>query len=233
MMKQKAISLLFFVISFVLSLVLCFSQKVTELTFFVEAKRDICFCEIWEPSQIVNITYHVKDGGKGDLDVNFIVLDPLGNKLIENKRTKTSSINLVPQSVGEYKLCFDNSHSKLHTKTVSFQYFIEEGSDLAKTATIQYAAEEQNYHVSIADLKQTITKLQLNVGQIRYSQKLFKKREDWEKYLVERKLGLVNTYSVVQMAVMLAAGLIQVLMVRSLFDEKSRIHGIWKKRTNR
>ena len=47
--------------------------------------------------------------------------------------------------------------------------------------------------------------------------------------MAEHNFERVNFWSTVQVAGMLLAGVVQVILVRSLFDEKSSLHALWKR----
>ena len=60
-------------------------------------------------------------------------------------------------------------------------------------------------------------------------QKHFRRIEAHDRSLMEENFTRVNTWSAFQLVVMIAVGLLQVFMIRSLFDERSSLHRIWKR----
>lgn len=47
-------------------------------------------------------------------------------------------------------------------------------------------------------------------------------------HVIEEEFKRVNYWSMLQIIVMILVGVIQVVMVKSLFDEQSAIHKLWK-----
>ena len=50
-----------------------------------------------------------------------------------------------------------------------------------------------------------------------------------DRSIAEHNFERVNFWSVLQLLVMVIAGFVQVMLVRSLFDEKSYLYGLWKR----
>lgn len=57
-----------------------------------------------------------------DLDINFLIKDPLGNSLADWGRVTSTDFSFRTQSRGTYKLVFDNTFSVFTSKNVSVSY---------------------------------------------------------------------------------------------------------------
>ncbi|KAK3872551.1 hypothetical protein Pcinc_015165 [Petrolisthes cinctipes] len=63
----------------------------------------------------------------------------------------------------------------------------------------------------------------------RFIQDQLRAYEARDRNIAEANNSRVTTWSIVNISVMVITGTIQVVLLRSLFDDKSRLHGIWKK----
>ena len=50
-----------------------------------------------------------------------------------------------------------------------------------------------------------------------------------DRSIAEHNFERVNFWSILQLSVMVFAGFVQVMLVRSLFDEKSYLFALWKR----
>ena len=127
---------------------------------------------------------------------------------------------------GDYKLCFDNKKSRSGSKLIFFELLLDndgEGDmdydDLAPDD--DYGDEVEEMGASLKVIKERITKS-------RHLQEQIRAHEFKDRSIAERNFERINFWSLVQMIVMIVAGLSQVLMIRSIFDEKSPIRKIFK-----
>ncbi|CAG9838813.1 unnamed protein product [Diabrotica balteata] len=200
-----------------------------EITVYIEAGTESCFYQPIKKGEIVDLDYQVIDGGHGDLDINFNLVHPNGRILLTDfkKSENTHRIDVVEE--GDYRFCFDNSFSSYNTKTVFFELIVE-GDDNGEWSSenMKFNTEDEDFEVKISDVQKIVSTVRIHLTKIRYLQELIKSTEARDRNVAEENFFKVNTYSMVQLSLMIIVGFIQVVMVRSLFDDHSRVHKIWK-----
>lgn len=70
-----------------------------------------------------------------------------------------------------------------------------------------------------------------NLDKSRNLQTVLKMYEARDRNIVEQNFDRVNFFSGLHSAVMIIVGLIQVYLIRSLFDDKSKVSGLMKAKT--
>lgn len=76
-----------------------------------------------------------------------------------------------------------------------------------------------------------LDKMGQNLDKSRNLQTVLKMYEARDRNIVESNFDRVNMFSGIQLAVMLLVGLVQVFLIRSLFEDKSRVGGLMKSKT--
>lgn len=82
--------------------------------------------------------------------------------------------------------------------------------------------------VYIFFLQTSIAKVREDLNKIKHHQDQLKAIESRDRNLQEHNFTRVNQFSVLIIVVMIVVGAVQVIMVRSLFEEHSRLHKIFK-----
>ena len=132
---------------------------------------------------------------------------------------------------GEYRFCFDNSFSRFAAKQVHFYIgSTEEFEDPIFSPRAVFAPETQLSPDQLGELddkldtfRQTFNKVVTNLEQAQRFQNLFRQYESIDRSLMELSFDRVNFYSTVNIIVLLVVAFIQVFMIRSLFEDKSKI----------
>ncbi|CAH1100985.1 unnamed protein product [Psylliodes chrysocephalus] len=212
---------------------LCILQSVKsiekELTIYIEAGTESCFYQQIKSGEVIDIDYQVIDGGHGDLDINFRLVDSTGRILLTDFKRSENNHRHDATMDGDYRFCFDNSFSSYNTKTVFFELIIE-GEDNGQWQFDENINFENNSQDLIAkDVHNIINNVRSHLTKARNIQDLLKSTEARDRNLAEENFFKVNTFSFIQLLLMIVVGFIQVVMVRSLFDNHSRVHKIWKK----
>jgi len=70
-----------------------------------------------------------------------------------------------------------------------------------------------------------------NLDKSRNLQTVLKMYEARDRNIVEQNFDRVNLLSCIQLAIMVTVGLVQVLLIRHLFEDKSKVKGIMKAKT--
>ncbi len=81
----------------------------------------------------------------------------------------------------------------------------------------------------VEDIKRMLKSIHSQMKDSIKFQEMIRVFEFRDRSVAERNYERVNFWSVIHIVAMLVAGITQVVLVRSLFDEKSTLHGLWKK----
>ncbi|KAK9878959.1 hypothetical protein WA026_003778 [Henosepilachna vigintioctopunctata] len=218
-------------------LLLCFFEIVVsverELTISIDAGREDCYFHTAKIGDVIDLEYQVLDGGHGDLDITFHLVDPKGRILIADVKKTEHNHRVDVKVEGDYKFCFDNTFSSFNTKTVFFELIIEndEDSEWGSEEINFQGNKNEDYEITIGDVQERINTVHSHLSKIRHYQEQFKTVEVRDRNLIEEVFFFVNTYSFLQLVVMIIVGSTQVIMIRSLFDDSSKVHQVWNKIT--
>lgn len=209
-----------------------------DITMVVGPGKEECFFETVVKGNTLTVEYQVIDGGDGqlsELDINFRLLSPRGHPLVaEFKQSEGAHSHLV-EEVGDYKICFDNTFSYLSSKTVYFELLNEneeEEYDDLKEIFGDEDMDAEYYEVSVAEIEVKLKKIKDDIAKAKHQQDLIRITDLKDRSIMEHNFERVNTMSMFYVVVVLVAGVGQVVLLRSLFDEKSKINPLWKKAFN-
>lgn len=93
-----------------------------ELTINVDPRREDCFYQSARNQDVIDVEYQVIDGGHGDLDITFHLVDPTGRILVADFKKSENNHQVTANMDGDYKFCFDNTFSSYNAKTVFLNY---------------------------------------------------------------------------------------------------------------
>lgn len=214
-----------------------FEDAETELTVTLRAGGVECFHQPAKGGQVLEVEYQVLDANFGNMEmrqgmeINFILKSPTGQELI-NDHSRTEAIHRHEvKEPGDHTLCFDNSMSTLSTKTVYFEVYVDRAGsqedDEWEAGEIPYSPELV-YNDTYADIKATIKKVHENLNQVKHYQDTKRAHEARDRNVQEHNFIRVNQFSMLFIIVMLSVGAVQVVMVRSLFEERSRLRKIFQ-----
>lgn len=203
-----------------------------EITINVDPGREDCFFQNIKEGDIIDLDFQVIDGGHGDLDITFHLVDPTGRILIADYKKSENTHRADASVSGDYKFCFDNTFSTYNSKTVFFELIVE-GSDDSEWGSEENLDFEginmdQLYELKVQDVQEIVNSVRNHLTKVRHLQDLIKSTEARDRNIAEENYFKVNTYSFLQLILMVVVGMIQVVMVRSLFDERSKAHKIWR-----
>lgn len=127
------------------------SNKHVEFTFILPAGTTDCFFQTTTRNDSIEVEYQVIAGS--GLDVGFTLISPSGHRLVSDFR-RSDGIHMVDATEdGDYRLCFDNSFSKMSEKMVFFEVIInsqsstgggrDEWADVTETESmVEYKLED-------------------------------------------------------------------------------------------
>ncbi len=169
---------------------------------------------------------------------NFFQITGPDNKVIFTELRKNGGqTQFKTDHDGEYKLCFDNSFSRFAEKQVFFyiasvdpyddpQFQSKKEFDHDKAQSKDDLGELED---KVEDIKESFTRVTRNLETAQHIQNIFKAYEMLDRGLMEQSYERVNFWSIVNILVLIAVGLLQVYMIRSLFEDKSAIGRVLRK----
>ncbi|XP_040573662.1 transmembrane emp24 domain-containing protein 1 [Lepeophtheirus salmonis] len=211
-------------------------DRESEWTVEIGAGKEECFYEQVNAGEIIEIDYQVVDGGsRNELDINFRIYRPNNGMILVSDFKKSDNAHRTSVDLsGDYKICFDNAYSRFANKIVFFELIIdgededeEDGEEVPEDNSLLKNMEEEDIQVSKIDKALKIMKEHMTRS--RQFQDLIKASEYRDRSVAEHNFENVNFWSLVHLSIMIVSGICQVILVRSLFDDKSRFHAIWKK----
>ncbi|XP_048024913.1 transmembrane emp24 domain-containing protein 1a isoform X1 [Megalobrama amblycephala] len=162
-MKSKAMETRL-VVCLLLFLTLCvdlgfeFGQnKDSEFTFLLPAGATECFFQTTSKNGNIEVEYQVIAGA--GLDVGFTLISPGGYRLVSDFRKSDGIHTVDPTEEGDYRICFDNSFSRVSEKMVYMEVIVdgpeeetEDEDDWAALAepedSLEYKLEDIRVHQS-------------------------------------------------------------------------------------
>uniref|UniRef100_A0A665VNG0 Transmembrane p24 trafficking protein 1a n=1 Tax=Echeneis naucrates TaxID=173247 RepID=A0A665VNG0_ECHNA len=195
-----------------------------EFTFLLPAGSTECFYQTTKKNGIMEVEYQVIAGS--GLDVGFALIAPSGHRLASDFRRSEGIHTVDPTEDGDYRLCFDNSFSKLSEKMVFFEVLINRQSSTGR-GEWHYKYLESAFLSSLfltAPVDQ-FAKMDLvyqHLERSRQVQALLRAFEARDRYLLEDSLWRVTFWSSVNLLVMLAVAATQIYTLRRLFDGTKR-----------
>ncbi|CAL1279705.1 unnamed protein product [Larinioides sclopetarius] len=164
-----------------------------------------------------------------ELDINFQLFSPSGKELISDFKQSDANHRHEVKEDGDFKLCFDNRHSHFSTKTVYFEVFVDSDSDDYDDKWDDYDfSPELLYNDTMDQIKSSIAKVREDLNTIKHHQDQLKAIESRDRNLQEHNFTSVNRFSILIIIVMILVGAIQIIMIRSLFEEHSKLHKVFK-----
>ncbi|XP_014680987.1 PREDICTED: transmembrane emp24 domain-containing protein 5-like [Priapulus caudatus] len=174
----------------------------------------------------------VIDGG--DLDITFITQSPTGYAIITDIRKSENTHRVTASEDGDYKFCFDNTFSRFSIKLVYFELSVEnadgvDDDDDDDEEWMKFVRDEETLGISIDNMKGALAEVKSNLAKSIQLQTLRKAHEAKDRNVMETNYTRVNTWSIVFICILISTGIVQVVMIRGLFDEKSMAHKMMKK----
>ncbi|CAF1135025.1 unnamed protein product [Didymodactylos carnosus] len=198
-----------------------------ELTVLVPASQRECFHQVFDAGKTVEIEYEVLSGG--DFDITYWFYSPTNRVLQSDIRKKEGHQSLKLEETGEYRFCFDNSFSRFVQKQVYFSIRLMDNvngnfGDLDEEWMNNVAKDDLgDLQMRIQEIKDLFQRIWDNMEQAQRYQQSFRNFEIHDRVIVENNFERVNFWSIIHLALLIGVGLIQVLMIRSLFEDRSRV----------
>ena len=145
----------------------------------------------------------------------------------ENKQGEGRHV-FHPETIGDYKTCFDNKFSYLNTKTVYFSIETREVEEEEVVKNFFLEFEEQQYHEASEEIQQRLKRMSLELSNSLYLQNKIKATNTKDRSLAEANFAMVNTTSFLCIFLIIASGALQTIVVKNLFEDPRKMHPMWK-----
>lgn len=204
-----------------------------EMTVHIDAGKKECFYHHVKDGETIDIEYQVIDGGHGDLDISFSLSDPIGLIIVSDYKKPENIHRHDVRKDGDYRFCFDNTFSTFNRKTVFFELIVEKegeqnlGDDQWNDALDGLTAEEY-YEMKVQDIMDYIGRIRMQMTKARQLQDMLRSHEARDRNMAEANFLKVNAWSFFQIFAMILVGLLQVFMVRSIFESGTFLSKFWK-----
>ncbi|XP_017050929.1 transmembrane emp24 domain-containing protein 5 [Drosophila ficusphila] len=207
-----------------------------EMTVYVDALKSECLYHTVRQGETIDFEYQVIDGGHGDLDISFTLMDPIGLVIVSDFKKPENVHRHDVTKEGDYRFCFDNTFSMFNRKTVFFELIVErEGEELQSDTQWNEVDEltglsrDEYYDMKVQDIMDFIGRIRLQLNKARQLQDVLRSHEARDRNLAESNFQKVNHWSMLQISAMIGVGLIQVFVLRSIFATGGRMHDLWRK----
>ncbi|XP_042247643.1 transmembrane emp24 domain-containing protein 1a isoform X2 [Thunnus maccoyii] len=192
-----------------------------EFTFLLPAGSTECFYQTTVRNDSMEVEYQVIAGS--GLDVGFALISPSGYRLASDFR-RSDGIHMVdPTEDGDYRLCFDNSFSKLSVKMVFFEVNINSRSSSGGDEWADATMTEDMVEYKLEDIRARIDSVYKLLEKSRQVQTTLRAFEARDRYLLEDNLWRVSFWSCLNLLVMLTVAVTQIYTLQNLFQDTKRI----------
>uniref|UniRef100_T1GT25 GOLD domain-containing protein n=1 Tax=Megaselia scalaris TaxID=36166 RepID=T1GT25_MEGSC len=189
-----------FLIAFVIGIHISSCREIT--TNIEPGSRD-CFYQAGKAGDTIDIEYQVIDGGHGDFDISFDLIEPTGRLLYSDFNRPWNQHTQDIRIDGVYKLCFDNTFSVLNTKIVHFDLFNETFD--SKTNYSEYLYASINY------IQRTLS------SHKRYFN-FYKYRKTRQSHFEEKYNLQVQVWFFIKIINIILVGFFQVFMIKRIIE---------------
>uniref|UniRef100_A0A915AYA1 GOLD domain-containing protein n=1 Tax=Parascaris univalens TaxID=6257 RepID=A0A915AYA1_PARUN len=175
--------------------------------------------------------------GGGDADITFYIQSPNGNRLINDEKRNDGMhrVELTDKAAGygDYTFCFDNSFSVQSEKRVFFEFFLMDASGQflgGFDEKVDIGADVlQTLDTHLDNFQKVTTNVKDNLNKMERIQRQYASLELADRKALETSFEMINFWSMIHLVVMVFALLVQVYMVRCLFEDESRMGRLLRK----
>ncbi|XP_061721594.1 transmembrane emp24 domain-containing protein 5-like [Cydia pomonella] len=239
---------MYILISLLLILRACAAQVTTyetDMNFRVEAGDRTCFFEKGKAGQILEASYQVIDGQHGDLDISFDIVAPDGQVLASDYKQPYNSLIMELEQDGDYVFCLDNTFSRMNSKLVFVYVMIEDkvaeiidkateqgvNVDVEQEEVLEWTGTLPNgevYYMEVAHIADSLTRTLKHVVRARHLLDMYGASRSRDIYAAFEDTFIVDLWSAFQITFMCAVGMLQVYMIKKLFNKSTKnVHSFY------
>lgn len=217
-----------------------------DLTVEIAAGKFQCFYQPITDARhkTMEVDYQVIDGA--DLNINFMVL--FGADVLVQETMKTDGSHKIEiKQLGDYQVCFDNTFSIQSRKVVFFEIFLmDETGNVEDTDIAAFGRNDANFaermqqigitisefHVSLlfsssfisnSPFQASFNRIKASLNKVEYHQAILRAYEARDRAIMNANFDRVSFWSLLNSIVLVGVGVLQVYMIRSFFEENSKI----------
>merc|ERR1712242_387968 len=179
----------------------------------VEAGKEDCYWQYVHPGATLYVSYQVLKGGDGN--IGMAVRNPQ-MKVVHPYAWKASSEyeeSDIP-SGGYYSVCLDNQFSRFSAKLVNLYITTFRYDEWEK-----FSQELQDMDVTVENFTTALKTVDQRIQMMKQFQSQSRSSETRDYNLLQGNVGYVQTWSIVQLAVIILCTVVQVYFVKSFFKD--------------
>uniref|UniRef100_A0A8C6PYI8 Transmembrane p24 trafficking protein 1a n=1 Tax=Nothobranchius furzeri TaxID=105023 RepID=A0A8C6PYI8_NOTFU len=194
-----------------------------EFTFILPAASTECFYQTTSRNSSMEIEYQVIAGS--GLHVGFALISPTGHRVISEFRNSDGIHTVDAAEDGDYRLCFDNSFSKLSEKMVFFEVIINSRSHVGGDGDewVNTVVSDSVVEYKLEEIRTRMDTVYWHLEKSHQVQTVLRAFEARDRYLLEDNLWSVSFWSCINLMVMLTVAVTQIYTLRRLFDHTKRV----------
>jgi len=201
----------------------------SELSVLIEPGHRECFHQYLSQGLVIEMDYQVIQGG--ELDISLIVSSPTNRAIVSELRKPSAQHKFRTEEVGEYHFCFDNTYSRFAPKKVFF-YLGSQDAFVDPHFTINSIYDNPanmgsdklgELEDKLEGFRATFTKVIKNLELAQRFQTNLKQYDLMDSIQMVHNKSKVDFWSIINIVLMISVGLVQVFMIRSLFEDKSKV----------
>ena len=201
----------------------------TELSIVVEPGLRECLHQHLTINLNIDTDFQVISGG--ELDVSFWVSSPSNRVLLTDVKKQSGQYHFKTEEDGEYRFCFDNSFSRFASKQVFFYVATNDPfvdplfpRDITNFDVDKFARDQFNeMETKIEVVRESFNRLSQKFEHMQRLQNQFRNYELIDRSFMENNFERVNFWSILNIVIMVMVAFVQVYMIRSLFEDRSKI----------
>ncbi|KAH0956162.1 hypothetical protein HN011_002107 [Eciton burchellii] len=183
----------------------------------IDAGKEDCYSQYVNPGATFYVSFQVLRGG--DMKAGFAVRNPEGAIVYPYQWRANADYQEQSVNGGYYTVCIDNQFSRFAAKLVNLYITVIRYDKWQK-----YAQELEELNLSVENFTATITNVEKNINEMLQTQHRSRGREARDLNLLLDNNYYVQMWSIAQVLVITATTLVQVHLVRKLFDVKPSGH---------
>ncbi|XP_043252260.1 transmembrane emp24 domain-containing protein 5-like [Colletes gigas] len=179
----------------------------------IDARKEDCYFQYVNAGATFYVNFQVIRGGDGK--AGFAVRNPEGVIVHPYQWLANSDYQDTAKNAGYYSICISNQFSGFSSKLVNLYITVIRYDEWAK-----HSKELEELNLSVENFTTAITHVERNINEILQSQHLSRSREARDLNLLMDNNFYVQSWSVMQIIVIMITTTIQVYFVRKLFEVK-------------
>ncbi|EZA54357.1 hypothetical protein DMN91_001641 [Ooceraea biroi] len=183
----------------------------------IDAGKEDCYSQFVNPGATFYVSFQVLRGG--DMKAGFAVRNPEGVIVFPYQWRANADYQEQSKNGGYYTVCIDNQFSRFAAKLVNLYITVIRYDKWQK-----YAQELEDLNLSVENFTSTITNVERNINEMLQTQHRSRSREARDLNLLLDNNYYVQVWSIAQVLVITGTTLVQVHLVRKLFDAKPSGH---------